>query len=378
MASRIKYIVLCVIVWSLYSCKREVEHSQPYEVINVKDAPFIDVDIPRKTIDVVALETNENSLVQSITSVFLTDKYIIVFDIGAQRLLKFDRCGKFLQNMSRRGRGPNELIEIRKVVLYNNLLFLYGLGQKMIVMDLDGNVVRNIKFDDGDFISFSPNFDGGLWTYMYSNNKGNRSHYLTLLDKNTKVINRWGEKHPRSLNIVSPQIYFFEDGQGNNYFRHHLTDYIYILDNNKTQPIYKFDVGDNTPDYENIATLWKDEDIDFALEGKTTIGDVVFVGHHLIFTYSRRSKNGSKRHYGIYDTREKETYISNQAIDFSFYLNTVNQDGTYFYRIIQPHLLKGEILKEYEKRCGHQLNEDDNPIIVIDKVSEIKLLNNIK
>ena len=370
-----RFIFLLLLIFIATSCREHIfENERLYKIIDVGNADNVSVELNGYITDVVALETIDKAMIQDVSSLFITDSYIIVFDKPAQQVLQFDRSGKFIRRMSQKGRGPNELPELREVVLYNNMLYMYGLGRKLLVMDMNGHIVNNIQLEKGDFISFQPDVNGVIWTYLYSDNKGNRDYYLTALDNNLNIKDQWDEKHHKSLHVKRPQKYFFKDVAGDLYFHHHLSDYIYKLDNNEANPMYRFDFGkNNNPDYAKISKLWKNDEIDAALENRTCVGDMVFIGEYLLFSYSRMQKGDTMRKYAIYNAKENKTYILNHSVEISFYLNQISADGMEFYRVIQPHWLKGKVLKEYEQRCGRQILEDDNPIIIIDKITDISL-----
>lgn len=367
---------ICAMIMSVFivsSCMHSSDIDKELcKVIDVNNAQQTSVKFQGEIADVIALESCDGAMIQDVTSLFVTEKYIVVFDKGAQQVLQFDLKGKFVRNMSRQGRGPNELIEIREVVVSENLLYLYGLGRKLLIINMEGEVVRNVRLENSDFLSFYPDNNDLLWTYMYSDSKGNREHYLTVLNADMDIIACSGKKHPKALHIQSPQKYFFFNSNESLFFHHHLSDCIYYLDKKIASPIYRFDFGDNEgPNYAKISTLWRDSDISAELTNKTSVGDMVFIGDYLLFSYSKKKSDYATRNYGLFDTKENKTYVLSHSVELSFYLNKVHSEGTDFYRVIKPHWIKGKVLEEYEKRCGHKILEDDNPIIVIDKITDI-------
>lgn len=361
--------VFAAVALLLGACGRNVESTGSCKVIDIENAPKAKCEIKSEGKEIVALETTDNSLIKRVTSLFVTDEYIIVFDSGSHRILQFDRKGKFIRCMSRQGRGPKEIPWFAEVIFHDNLLYVLGMG-KLLVINMAGDVVRSIALDNFGFNSCYPTSNGGFWAYLYSNER-DRPYYLSLLDENLNVVNNWGEKHPQALYVISPQKYFFNDGAGELYFYHCFTDSIYHLTDNGAEPVYRFDFGESDNlDYQKISQLCDHDEISNERNGKMEVGGGrAFVGDYLIFTYAQNLKDGAPMYYGAYDTKTGKTYRLSNGISIPFFLHKPTKEGAYFYLAIPPHVLDEDLLKEYEQHCGHTIKEDDNPIIVIDKVT---------
>lgn len=96
-------------------------------------------------IDVIALETNELSLIRGeIHSVHFLNDHLIVFDFS-HRVLVFDMQGNFVRTIGKRGQGPGELygpvasiqVDDEKGTVW------FGMVDKFVVYDLNGNLVQS-------------------------------------------------------------------------------------------------------------------------------------------------------------------------------------------------------------------------------------------
>lgn len=67
-----------------------------------------------ETLDLVPLEMTKSSLISDIKNIIITTKYIFILDnkIG---ICRFDRTGKYLNKIGKRGEGPGEYQYIESI-----------------------------------------------------------------------------------------------------------------------------------------------------------------------------------------------------------------------------------------------------------------------
>ena len=133
-------------------------------------------------ISYIALETTDENVYQGGVN-SLTDKRVVVQDSRNNRLLFFDRQGKYLCSISRKGQGPEEYS-----MMFNALVdwdkeevFVFDSANKIMVYSLDGTFKRKLSFDlhlgqhdayiwsDGQLISYqngNRDKDGNLIPYQ--------------------------------------------------------------------------------------------------------------------------------------------------------------------------------------------------------------------
>ena len=154
--------------------------------------PQIDVrtDYPEKEIclqdvaDVsyIALDSQDDILVRGHVGSF-SDKGIMIFDASNQRLLFFDKQGKFLNFVGRKGQGPEEYSMMFSILVdwdKNEVMVFNSYGQS-VVYSLDGAFKRRVTFEsdinpsdvynwsDGQFVSYRKGVldeDGQLEPYQ--------------------------------------------------------------------------------------------------------------------------------------------------------------------------------------------------------------------
>jgi hypothetical protein len=103
-----------------------------------------------ESVDLVFLETNEQSLIAVINKViYFSEKYYI-FDERQQILFCFDSAGNFLFKISQQGQGPEEYLRLEDFNIdpYNNQLLLLEPYGNLLVFDLSGQFISKTRLPD--------------------------------------------------------------------------------------------------------------------------------------------------------------------------------------------------------------------------------------
>jgi len=86
------------------------------ESINLRDAFKESVSIKTsqlfKTAELIPLESNDSIFIGSIKKILINQKYIVIFDNVANKILLFDRTGNFERILAVHGKGPGEFAHI--------------------------------------------------------------------------------------------------------------------------------------------------------------------------------------------------------------------------------------------------------------------------
>jgi hypothetical protein len=100
----------------------------------------------------VALETNDQSIIGRNAHFEVTGEYIIVRDYSTPKhILVFDRkSGKFIKEIGRSGRGPDEYMRFSFIPYQSDKKVFYAVNslRQLLVYDLQGNFVEIIKTPD--------------------------------------------------------------------------------------------------------------------------------------------------------------------------------------------------------------------------------------
>ncbi|MCG6189358.1 6-bladed beta-propeller [Maribellus maritimus] len=96
----------------------------------------------------IPLETTNNNLIGRINFIKTSTEFIFVATFNPAALYRFDRSGKFLNKIGRKGRGPNEYNYIYKIGINevkNEVFVLCGDLLRLLIYDFDGTFKRDLN-----------------------------------------------------------------------------------------------------------------------------------------------------------------------------------------------------------------------------------------
>jgi len=140
---RTKFLILLLSVVLIYGCNNTTL-DDPIDLTR-RDSVSITDFVDR--IDVVQLETTDQSLINNISSVIFHNECYYIFDLRLQAVLCFTNTGKFKYKIHSVGRGPEEYSYIAhfNIDSYNNRLMLLEPFGTILYYDLDGSFIEKIS-----------------------------------------------------------------------------------------------------------------------------------------------------------------------------------------------------------------------------------------
>lgn len=108
-----------------------------------------------KELEYIPLETTSESVLKRINHIEFSNSFIFISDF--QRLLQFDRKGKFIRQIGTSGRGPGEYIKVTTFCIdeKKDRIYIIAWGAKSVLeFDFQGNFIRSFQkpFDSGHFV----------------------------------------------------------------------------------------------------------------------------------------------------------------------------------------------------------------------------------
>ena len=154
-----------------------------------------------KKLFTISGENDEDSLASFNQPLSMTsDKEgnIYILDMSSMSLKKFDKDGKFLKSIGRRGQGPGELFYPSFVMLIEDTLMIMSQGQKKISrFNTDGEFINDKRMEmDVQLPKTYDNKNIVSYTVIFNQNDADAKikFSLSLLDKNLKVTNAFEKK----------------------------------------------------------------------------------------------------------------------------------------------------------------------------------------
>ncbi|MDR1180924.1 MAG: 6-bladed beta-propeller [Bacteroidales bacterium] len=368
------------------------------------------------SIDLIPLETNEECLLRIGPSpkIILKDSFIFM---SGDCLYAFDRSGKFLNQIGRKGQGPGEYLYSSSFFLNTDKSVLYVEDlYKILEYDSNGNHIRTMhtpKLNDKGLINLSYVGDDLFIGSMF--NDGKNKYKYCLFDKNGEIsecfpnyvfFNREKERASTYDRALDP---IHVDNQL--YLKDYINDTLYSLEKSKLQPAYIFELGKYSYPIEYLET--------FNIENPHPLNSFIFgtglgiVGTPKFFFYNIRvpdlfSKPKAKPRYspllnklipnesyvyGIYNIEQKTNILLDTDEHFQKgFVNDLNGGLPFIPKYYAgnnivvdvwfPEDMKEMLSEEYFasqtikdqqvyqklKELLKDLKEDDNPVVVVAKL----------
>ncbi|MDL2281776.1 6-bladed beta-propeller [Parabacteroides sp. OttesenSCG-928-G06] len=337
-------------------------------------------------IEYLPLETTDDCLLsEGLNIISVTEKEIIVFDY--ERGYRFDRQGKFLNAIGRKGQGPGEFISCLALAADTLNRWVYFADNKHILKyDYEGNHLENLptqawatvmvlnKPDDLVMENFNyPYAEAGKRYSVYAYNPLKKEYiYKVSCDKKERI----------PLAMVMPSIYSYKEEV---YIKDFWEDIVYKVSNaTQLEPHIKFEKG---------KFIERDSDDESLFTGKQSANDKKIISVQTIAETDRYICMCTTQGNLLYDKKQKETLMVNYSDPNHTLLNDLYGSpnfpsgygfpgkiiGNYMYGACHPHILinnrdqkhsvSGQKYADYQKMIDN-LDPEGNHVLVILKLKE--------
>lgn len=149
--------------------------------------------------EIIPLETTEESLIGEIGKVILHDSCFFVEDNTQKAILIFDWKGKYINKISRLGRGPGEYVNILDFDVYDGFVYVFSGSGYVLRYDASGKFIDQMEVDDAYCSMLVAGRDSIL---LFANNVSNSNFNYRLLDwKNGAVLAEWDKFEVRGIGV---------------------------------------------------------------------------------------------------------------------------------------------------------------------------------
>jgi hypothetical protein len=131
---------LVIITCFFISCNKSKESAFTTVSVDVDSSKPIDVEDG----NLINLETCDSSLLYEVNNIlFLKEKYFI---FSRNKIVVFNNNGKYLFNLSRKGQGPAEYSHISSVFVRDNEIYIFdSMQKKLLCFDDTGQFIKSIN-----------------------------------------------------------------------------------------------------------------------------------------------------------------------------------------------------------------------------------------
>ena len=376
-------------------------NARPGDVLNLSDFA--------ESIELIPLETSDDCLIGWIPEIIATkNHYVLISGIGPtdfQHLYVYDKNGKFIRQISGRGQGGEEFLEVRDIDVIGDSIIKMGDVYVIRTFNLEGKQLssKRINGTTQEIVSVKGKtilFDSG----SYSSSKA--TNLLFQFDEKDDLQAEFFEIPPLANRItaffVNPRALTRDEESV--YFHFPYNNYIYQINAETLEysPRYKVDYGDRTFTWdmfdENVGHV-KDWVTQSKNEKNASMCEILSLNDYFLFT----SRDNDRNYYlSLYSNRTGKVLSGNKLKDDMYFKGNVivlkggkpsavlgrhgNDGGDLIWPVQPKVLLKGykayrEVLskerwelfrKKYPRlvEVCEQLNEDDNPVLLKIKLKD--------
>lgn len=358
MTNSMKYKFLIYIYIFCISCSEKtsiidesirIEFNKDQEQKEILLSSFVD------KLDVVKLETNNESLIGSVTNIeFHNKQYYISDRFITEKVFLFDNEGKFIKTISNAGKGPGEYMSLDFIAVdkfRDEFIIVDAQSMKLLIFDLTGVFKKELYLNY--WICSLYVSDNEYFLYLYDTDK--EPFNLIIIDKNTlKVKGKYFQKTPVVDGFVNSNTFFsFKD---NLLFSYSLSnavyDITYIL---KNEIIKKYSLG-----LQNLSKEFNNQNEIVEFMEKNNHYYFPFLIHETENYLTLSFLEGKSTQYGIFNKQiQKFIYSKNIVNDINNvpYSQPIgNKCLNQLISVVHPYQLDASNLSYYDS---------ENPLLLI-------------
>jgi hypothetical protein len=388
------YCVFALEIFGLSACSSSGNLREEFQ-----KADYISIAVPPNTeelfnfelyvdsVTIIPLETTDESLIRRAYDIIYQNDKVYIFDKFTQELHVFRDDGSFVFNLNKRGRGPEEYLEMRDVEVDENGNIYVLSSQKIHIYDSLRRLLRTIPFSLLDDHGVSPTgfafaFDEGY--YLYAGAFGLRAprpDRFAVYKVNSEgvfegkgwfpVINN-GSEFPRFFKLVDDRTYIFAPPLGN--------DTLYRFEADAVYPAYYLDYGDRKlpREYYEGFGLGKERSMVASRENYVRLTQGV-IETSTMLSYQFRARNNNLW-FAFYSKQSSKSICFPYFKDFGVkdYFPILRSGvGNKFSGHIDAHqLIASRLSGQFKRHFGYLdnfneldaaislLNDNDNPVLM--------------
>ncbi len=380
------FIPFCLLLTSCKSSSQQETKSKVKEVTlpyiidiekNIDKVKELPVSLIANSLEYIPLETNKSCLLKRVDKLSFTDSFIFISDFN--KLLQFDRKGKFIRQIGKNGKGPGEYVYVMafSVNEQKSKIYIRDYIPEMDVFDFNGKysgsfpvnypITPILCFDGNKIAGSIPNGPKSADPIEYN---------LVIYSNNGTVLKEFkNHQKRRSKQGITFPVYSLYVFNHNLRYKDYGSDSLFTVRGDSLEPYAIFNLGKMKMELDPDYSKGNPKQLIEELKHKIWISNVIENTGCLFITF-RYGLTDSM----IYCSFEKQTSQVNILKGYIF----KNADNLYFW---PKYVYKDSILVDFidasdfleksssgEKKSNTELSqlasrikEEDNPILIITK-----------
>ena len=258
---KIKY-TLIILFLSLVSCASDQEQQEIDQVIAKEGFKTFKIDTEAKPVSIFELieeveimrfEETEESLLSYVQQVYSTEDRIVFPSGNDGNIYSFTKNGEFISKFSHVGNGPGEYEFIWSFWVDGDRIFVSDINRsRLLSYDLKGNHLKSwrLPFYAKSFFTYDKGFVADL---DYTAFQDSLQFNVLFLNENMEVKQMANPYLSPLILYVGSSVNSFQPYGKNLIYHGFKSDSVFLIENNQTRPLLKFDFGEEW--------LWTEETI---------------------------------------------------------------------------------------------------------------------
>jgi len=144
----LRQVLVIIIVAIFFSgCVKHTSKTASSEVINInpyESEDSVNLSEIADSVKCIRLQTDSNNIMGRVREIIVRKKYIYAFDVSQQIIFVFDKTGKYVSKLNKRGDGPDEYVFMGPVFIDDNEEFIE-------LIDFKGDKSSKLKYSNISF-----------------------------------------------------------------------------------------------------------------------------------------------------------------------------------------------------------------------------------
>jgi hypothetical protein len=379
------YILFFLLPLIFFTCQRS-EIAALKEIVEIEINPDQSNPVPVlpliKSMELVPLETNDNSLIGNVRNIKTDKRHIYILDYNDSPVKMFSNNGKFISEIGHKGGGPGEYIQMSDFFSDNDTVHVFAWsGNKKWIRYSQSNQFLYETDMTFPFDVICPLDNGDYLTYVSNGTVSNASDcYLYRINKKFEIQERLIPKMaPTDISLHITQNHLFQNSDYILCMKDYC-DTIYKISHDLTiQPKYRLDFGKHWYSMNFLKENYNKSvfEIFNAINRNQYVKFIRFYENetHLTVSYSIYRKEKHENYIAIYwkDTGKTLNFkTSSQDVWVNLIAHPYATQGNQFLSLISVDELRdiaskmssSDVFFDKVKQCAEHITESDNPVLV--------------
>jgi hypothetical protein len=388
-----------IILFAFLSCARDSFLKVPEINMNPENARNYQLADVFTDIEIVPLETQKQTLINSISQLSCVGDTLIINDnqnLNFQSVKMFHKSGFYIGHLGKYGKGPDEIQFLGNIQVdqNKNIVYLQDISnkRKIYTYNLENEILGDYVIKAGypvDFAVLPQN--GGIYTFMNpmrTKSSDNIHSYKLSRERQGIVFEQFRPYNYGDLYILFFRIHrsrFINYSDNIHYYEQYF-DTIFKISLDGLSPIYKLNFGSNWVSEKDLLELKNEADFRSLIKKRIYSYEPSESNNYLIINFLSKKSDKPVKLVGIYDKRKAKSIIIGKL---GKELNLIELCSQYFMTgdnelcmVIEPYRIK-QALEELKKmnitltgiekeleQIMQGVKAEDNPILIFAQLNE--------